>query len=397
MHNSAYRPLARRFRPKDFSSVVGQEVPLAVLKNSLTAKRLPHAVMFHGMHGTGKTTLARILSKTINCMAPSSPFEPCNTCESCQCIDTDTHPDVREVDAASRTGVDDIREMLESLPYQPILSQTKVYIIDEVHMLSKSAFNALLKNLEEPPDHVKFVFATTELYKVPATTLSRCLVLDLSPISADTLKKHLAFVAQSENISISEDALELLAQYSCGSARDALMALEKTHLFSQNSNITEDIVQKTIGIVSIGTASTLLDNLLNGKNQKARDFVQSLYAKGADPKTLLQTLQKSLYLKICTLAQKSQDDENRETSLPFLLFVWQVLLRAQKDIALSETPQQALDIALLRFHDLNILQEESRSMPLPEHGQRAVSIVNAIKKAFPEAEIQLSNHEEPHG
>ena len=391
MQKTAYRPLARRFRPKDFSSVVGQDVPLSVLKNSLDANRLPHAILLHGLHGTGKTTLARILSKAINCLHPQSAHEPCNTCESCLCIDTDTHPDVREVDAASRTGIDDMREMLESLPYQPVMSSTKVYIIDEVHMLSKSAFNALLKNLEEPPDHVKFVFATTELYKVPATTLSRCLILDLTPIDPQTLKNYLASISKKENIDISDDALALLTQHTGGSARDALMALEKMSLFSNNIPITAETVQKTLGIVSLEAAHTLLTHVLDGHNAEARSFLQSLYDQGAQPKSILTALQQALYALMCTTHAESTENTR---SLPFLLFVWQIIMRVQEEVALSENPQQALDVALLRFHDLSLLQAASCSTPLPEQGEKAATIVRAIKQAFPEATITLNEPKE---
>ncbi|MGE4562164.1 MAG: DNA polymerase III subunit gamma/tau, partial [Rhodospirillales bacterium] len=209
----AYRVLARKYRPEAFSGLIGQNVMVRTLTNAFQSSRLAHAFILTGVRGVGKTTTARIIARALNCVGPDGSgeptTEPCGQCEHCVAISEDRHVDVLEMDAASRTGVDDIRELIEGVRYRPTSARQKVYIIDEVHMLSKNAFNALLKTLEEPPEHVKFVFATTEIRKVPVTVLSRCQRFDLARVDTDTLAKHFADIAKREGAEITEAALHL--------------------------------------------------------------------------------------------------------------------------------------------------------------------------------------------
>src|SRR6185436_11853559 len=226
-----YRVLARKYRPRDFSGLIGQEALVRTLTNAIAQGRLAHGFMLTGVRGVGKTTTARILARCFNCVGPDGKggptAEPCGQCEHCRAIAEDRHVDVIEMDAASRTGIDDIRELIDGVRYRPVGARYKVYIIDEVHMLSEKAFNALLKTLEEPPEHVKFIFATTEIRKVPVTVLSRCQRFDLRRIEADKLAQHLGAIAASEGARLAPNALALIARAADGSARDGLSLLDQ--------------------------------------------------------------------------------------------------------------------------------------------------------------------------
>ena len=238
-----YRVSARKYRPAKFADLVGQGVLVRVLTNGLRSGKLPHAILLTGIRGIGKTTTARILARAINCTGRDVTVDPdpCGTCDSCQAIGHDRHMDVIEMDAASRTGVEDIREIIENAKYKPVSSQHKIYIIDEVHMLSKSAFNALLKTLEEPPAHVKFIFATTEIRKVPKTVMSRCMCFELRRWDLETLQKHLAWVCAQEGITAEEKAITLLARAADGSGRDGLSLLDQAIALSDGSVTTQGV------------------------------------------------------------------------------------------------------------------------------------------------------------
>ena len=236
-----YIVLSRKYRPKDLNDLIGQEVLAKSLRSCLNTKKVPHAFLFHGIRGVGKTTTARILARCLCCIGPDGQTDitssPCGTCRSCVAMDKEQHLDIMEFDAASRTGVDDIREVIEATQYAPVLGRYKIFIIDEVHMLSKSAFNALLKTLEEPPAHVKFIFATTEVQKVPETVLSRCMTFRLHPVSSDALAEYLISIAQKEGFSLEKDAADLIAEESEGSVRDALSILEQSLMISAKTKI----------------------------------------------------------------------------------------------------------------------------------------------------------------
>ena len=228
----SYQVLARKYRPKKFSEIVGQDVFVRLITSALKQKKIGHSFLFTGTRGVGKTTSARILAMTLNCLDPEEGdfFEPCGTCVSCENFLKDKHLDILEIDAASHTGVDDVRQLLDSCQYRPMMGKCRVFIIDEVHMLSKSAFNALLKTLEEPPAHVKFIFATTEVHKIPATILSRCLRFDLRRIELSVLAGHLGEICTRENIMASQEALRMIANVAEGSLRDALSILEQAKM-----------------------------------------------------------------------------------------------------------------------------------------------------------------------
>ncbi len=291
----AYRVLARKYRPSDFTGLIGQEALVRTLSNAFALGRIAHAFMLTGVRGVGKTTTARIIARALNCIGPDGKrtaptIHPCGVCEPCIAIAESRHVDVQEMDAASRTGIDDIREIIEGVRYAPASARYKVYIIDEVHMLSKQAFNGLLKTLEEPPPHVKFIFATTELRKVPVTVLSRCQRFDLRRIETPELVAHLEGIAQKESVAIEMPALALIARAAEGSVRDALSLLDQAIAHEEQGAITAESVRAMLGLADRGRILDLFEKVLGGNIAEALSDLRELYDRGADPLAIIQDL-----------------------------------------------------------------------------------------------------------
>ncbi len=285
--------LARKWRPKKFVDLVGQKNTVTILQNIIQSGRLHHAYLLTGTRGVGKTTIARIIAKALNCLSPSEN-EPCGTCDHCQQIDIGRFVDVIEIDAASNTGVDNIREVLENAQYTPTSGKYKIYIIDEVHMLSKSAFNAMLKTLEEPPAHVVFILATTDPHKVPITVLSRCLQLKLRNLSAPEIESYLAKILELENIKFEQPALQIIATAANGSMRDALSLTDQAIAFS-NGDITIQICQQMLGISDNNSIFSLLQAINNGNSQMLVDICRNLNETGCDFENILEQLNRALF------------------------------------------------------------------------------------------------------
>ena len=267
--NQVYAVLARKYRSQDFNSLIGQEVLVKTLTTAINTNRIAHAYIFTGIRGTGKTSTARILAKALNCLGTDKPTaQPCGVCENCKAITTGQHIDVLEIDAASHTGVDNMRDILDAAQYRPTNGRYKVYIIDEVHMLSQSAFNALLKTLEEPPEHVIFILATTEIRKVPVTILSRCQRFDLVRVSVETLKKHFAWIASQEKIELSDQANELLARAADGSVRDGLSLLDQA-IAQTGGKVDEKSVMDMLKRADRGVIVDFMQTLLSGDTSAA--------------------------------------------------------------------------------------------------------------------------------
>ena len=265
-----YKVLARKYRPSDFSGLIGQEALVRTLSNAFATGRIAHAFMLTGVRGVGKTTTARIIARALNCIGldgkrTEPTIQPCGVCDPCVAIAESRHVDVQEMDAASRTGIDDVREIIEGVRYAPASARYKVYIIDEVHMLSKQAFNGLLKTLEEPPPHVKFVFATTEIRKVPVTVLSRCQRFDLRRIETGELVAHLQSIAQKENVRIEDAALALVARAAEGSVRDALSLLDQAIAHGETGSITADTIRSMLGLADRGRVLDLFEKVMGGQ------------------------------------------------------------------------------------------------------------------------------------
>src|ERR1700733_14740305 len=297
-HASAYRVLARKYRPTRFDDLIGQEAMVRTLRNAFALSRVAHAFMLTGVRGVGKTTTARIIARALDCIGPDGTggptADPCGVCPNCVAILADRHPDVVEMDAASRTGVDDVREIIEATRYRPIQARTKVFIVDEVHMLSRNAFNALLKTLEEPPPHVKFVFATTELRKVPITVLSRCQRFDLRRVRIAELAQHFAHIARQEGVVVESGALEQIARAADGSVRDGLSILDQA-IAQADGAITESAVIDMLGLADRGLMFDLLDAVMAGQPRQALEITDRAYERGADLGTLLQDLLELLH------------------------------------------------------------------------------------------------------
>lgn len=364
----AYQVLSRKYRPQNLEQLVGQDVLVQSLKNAFETARIPHAILLHGIRGVGKTTTARIIAKSLNCLgndgkSTNPSITPCDVCASCKGILNDRHMDVVEIDAASNTGVDDMRELTESSKYKAIQGRYKIFIIDEVHMLSKSAFNALLKTLEEPPPHVKFIFATTEIKKIPDTILSRCLRFDLSAIQPDQTVEHLKNVLTSENLSAENDALAMIARAADGSMRDALSLLDQAIILDNSNCIKAETVSKMLGLSNRDILFAMYEKLFDGALQDSINLLHSLYEHGANPLYITQDLIDILYWVICikqlpNLANdKNWPQADREkgaqlaTKLPLsvLLQSWDLMQKAYEDVKLSHQPNQALDVALMRL------------------------------------------------
>src|SRR5580658_10497407 len=289
-----YRVLARKYRPSDFTGLIGQEALVRTLSNAFASGRIAHAFMLTGVRGVGKTTTARIIARALNCIGPDGKrgeptIHPCGVCDPCVTIAESRNVDVQEMDAASRTGIDDVREIIEGVRYAPASARYKVYIIDEVHMLSKQAFNGLLKTLEEPPPHVKFIFATTEIRKVPVTVLSRCQRFDLRRIETGELIKHLETIAKNENVNIEPAALASIARAAEGSARDGLSMLDQA-IAQADGPVTESVVVDMLGLADRGLVFELFEAVMAGNPRQALEITDRLYERGADLGVVLQDL-----------------------------------------------------------------------------------------------------------
>ncbi|MEE8334568.1 MAG: DNA polymerase III subunit gamma/tau [Alphaproteobacteria bacterium] len=361
-----YRVLARKYRPATFAELIGQEAMVRTLTNAIAADRLPHAFILTGVRGVGKTSTARIMARALNCVGPDGnggpTAAPCGMCEHCQAIAADRHVDVIEMDAASRTGVNDIRELIDGVRYRPVDARYKIYIIDEVHMLSNNAFNALLKTLEEPPEHVKFIFATTETRRVPVTVLSRCQRFDLRRVDAEALSTHFAQVAAKEGASIGDGALGLIARAADGSVRDGLSLLDQA-IAHAAGEVTEDIVRDMLGLADGARIYDLYEAVMKGAVADALDIFADLYASGADPAVVLQDMLEITHWltrlkmapKAADAAAVSENDRMRGTALaealavPTLGRAWQMLLKGLGEVRVAPSAVQAAEMVLIRL------------------------------------------------
>src|ERR1700761_7761119 len=291
--STPYRVLARKYRPQDFTGLIGQEALVRTLRNAFAAGRVAHAFMLTGVRGVGKTTTARIIARALNCVGPNGTggptADPCGVCANCVAILADRHPDVTEMDAASRNGVGDVREIVEAVRFRPMQARNKVFILDEVHMLTTQAFNALLKTLEEPPPHVKFIFATTELRKVPITVLSRCQRFDLRRVRVAELTEHYGRIAKRENVAIEPDALAQIARAADGSVRDGLSMLDQA-IAQADGPVTAAQVIDMLGLAEREAVFELMDAVLSGKPSTAFAITDKAYERGTDLGALLQDL-----------------------------------------------------------------------------------------------------------
>lgn len=361
--DQAYRVLARKYRPADFDTLIGQEAMVKTLSNAIDTGRLAHAFIMTGVRGVGKTTTARIIAKALNCTAHDGPtINPCGTCDNCKSIAESRHVDVLEMDAASRTGVDDIREIIESVRYAPTAARFKIYIIDEVHMLSKNAFNALLKTLEEPPEHVKFIFATTEIRKLPVTVLSRCQRFDLKRVESDVLVAHLANLVEKEGCKAEDGALKLIARAAEGSVRDSLSLLDQA-IAHGAGDVSEGQVRDMLGLADRAQVLDLFELLMKGEIAEALTTLRSQYDSGADPVVVLSDLLEVSHwltrLKVTpdtgtdvlvSEAEKSLGGSMAEKlSMPHLTRAWQMLLKGLGEVKIAPSPIAAAEMVLIRL------------------------------------------------
>ena len=360
-----YRVLARKYRPQTFKDLIGQETLVKTLANALQYGRLAHAFVLTGVRGIGKTTTARIIAKGLNCVGADGnggpTINPCGTCSNCLSITEDRHVDILEMDAASRTGVDDIREILDGVRYKPVGARYKIYIIDEVHMLSKNAFSALLKTLEEPPENVKFIFATTEIRKVPITVLSRCQRFDLRRIGIEDLINLFSTICEKENIQADSEALRLIARAADGSARDGLSLLDQAMALTEDQ-ISPELVQKMLGLGDKKELFDLFEEVMQGNVPEALSRVVNLNALGADPLQIAQDLLEITHLvtkfKVASkvVGEMVTDLEIERgnylaSKLPMVQLgrCWQMLLKGISEIQQATSQLAALEMVLIRL------------------------------------------------
>ncbi len=401
----AYQVLARKYRPETFADLVGQDAMVRTLKNAFEADRIAQAFVMTGIRGTGKTTTARIIAKGMNCVGTDGSggptTDPCGQCEHCTAIMEGRHVDVMEMDAASRTGVNDIREIIDSVHYRAASARYKIYIIDEVHMLSRNAFNALLKTLEEPPAHVKFLFATTEVEKLPVTVLSRTQRFDLRRIPAELLTKHFAHVCEMEGVEAEEEALRIIAAAAEGSARDGLSILDQAiahaDMDSEGKVIAAN-VRDMLGLADKGAQRRLLTHLLEGDAKALLAGIDEQYALGVEPLALMRALMDLVHR--ITVAQVSGGEpdapsEEERTALaefasrlgaPELHRLWQLLLKGHEEVRQAPDPLVSLQMALLRV---------LHAAEMPDPGKLLKRIEELAKNGVPAAQSGSSAESAP--
>ncbi|MGB0499113.1 MAG: DNA polymerase III subunit gamma/tau [Rubricella sp.] len=366
MADTPYQVLARKYRPQTFADLIGQEAMVRTLKNAFEADRIAHAFVMTGVRGVGKTTTARIIAKGLNCVGPDGTggptVEPCGQCGPCKAIAEGRHVDVQELDAASNTQVEKMREILAGVPYRPTETRYKIYIFDEVHMLSNSAFNALLKTLEEPPSHVKFIFATTEIRKVPVTVLSRCQRFDLRRIEPEVMSAHLLKIAQAEGAEIEPDALALIVRAAEGSARDALSLLDQAIAHGAGTT-TVGQVRAMLGVADRGRGLDLFEMVMRGDAAGALGELSEQYAGGADPAAILRDLAEiTHWISMIKVTPEAAEDPTlgpdartrgrdlaERLRMPVLTRAWSMLLKALEEVAASPNAMMAAEMALIRL------------------------------------------------
>ena len=360
----AYRVLARKYRPASFDTLLGQDAMVRTLANAIARDRLAQAWLLTGVRGVGKTSTARIIAKALNCVGPDGAggptISPCGVCEPCVAIAAGRHMDVIEMDAASNTGVDDVREIIEAVRYASASARYKIYIVDEVHMLSKNAFNALLKTLEEPPPHVKFIFATTEVNKVPVTVLSRCQRFDLRRVPAETLVAHFAAITAAEGATAEPEALALIARSAEGSVRDGLSVLDQAIAHSGGA-VTAQAIREMLGLADRGAVRQLFGHVLAGEAPAALAALAEQYDLGLDPEMLLRELLELVHAITRIRVAPADDpalsveekavlrDWAQRLSFPALHRLWQLLLKGLAEVQAAPVPLQAAEMALLRL------------------------------------------------
>ena len=420
---TSYQVLARKYRPASFDSLIGQEVLVRTLRNAIKLGRLAHAFIMTGERGTGKTTTARIIAKTINCTKNddgSIPLEPCGVCDSCVSVTEGRNVDVIEMDAASHTSVDDVREVIESIKFRPVAARFKVYIIDEVHMLSRNAFNALLKTLEEPPAHAKFIFATTEIKKVPVTVLSRCQRFDLRRVDVETLTQHFASICVKESVEAEEEALKLIAKVADGSVRDGLSLLDQAIAVSERK-LDSALLQSMLGLADKGQIFTLLGFVLQGEAPKALELFDSMYNQGVMPQSVLSDLCVFIHLlarlkisgvksadpSIPHALHKSAVDLAHAMPLSSLMRAWQLATKSIPEVSLAPAPKLAVDMVLIKLgYSANLpdpaglikhlgKSEASASSSVPNTDSSVAPPVSSSLPSYPQKPIEKLVKEKP--
>ena len=364
MENKTHKVLALKYRPKNFKELIGQDIMVQTITNSINLNKLPNAYLLTGIRGVGKTTTARLIAKALNCNKNFLKEENCN-CNHCEEISNSKHLDVLEMDAASNTSIDDVRELIESSKYNPTSAKYKIFIIDEVHMLSKQAFNGLLKTLEEPPPHLKFIFATTELKKIPVTIVSRCQRFDLHRVSIQALLENLKKISNFEGGQISEGALKLISKASEGSVRDSLSLLDRA-LVSQQINekeIDENFVREMLGIADRSKIFELLKFIFDGDQKKSLESLRSMMNQGVEPTAFLNDLLEATYhiqqkkilgnletdLSISQIEIEMIDSISKDIKISTLILFWQFILKSLDELSIVSNPFLSLEMLIIRL------------------------------------------------
>ncbi len=356
--------LSRKYRPATLDDIVGQEVLVTSIRNAFSLDKIAHAFLFTGVRGVGKTTVARVIALGLNCLKHEKPTtSPCGKCSNCLAIMNDRYDEVTEIDAASHTGVDEIRDLVEGMKYKTVSGRYRVYIIDEVHMLSLSAFNALLKTIEEPPSHVKFIFCTTEVKKIPITILSRCQRYDLRRVGIKELNSHIKKITISEKINISDDAIHLLSKVSEGSVRDSLTFLEQAIIgVDCKKKITEEILRNMMGLSDGEKIIQLLEKIIAGDVEKSLEILEDITNCGAEPLLIIQELLSMVhlmaYIKVTDGKNEKEIAENAynklkeisaDISIPIIGKLWHMFVKALDEINICSNPYDALEMILIRI------------------------------------------------
>ncbi len=415
----SYKVLARKYRPKTFDDFVGQDLFVKILKNAFAINRIAHSFLFTGIRGVGKTTAARIISACLNCVGETGKggptINPCGLCNSCRSIANGNHVDVLEIDAASKTGVGDIREIIDSVKYKPASARYKVFIIDEVHMLSTNAFNALLKTLEEPPAHTKFIFATTEIHKIPVTVVSRCQRYDLRRVSPKTLIEYLRQILQKEEKHFEDEALSLVARASEGSVRDALSLLDQIILQSDERANVEDI-QALLGLSDRHKLLDLFEFILEGEIKKSLDTLRQLFTNGADPILILKEISEITHwvtsLKVAPDLSKdplftSTEKEKgtylaRKTPLSVLIRMWQIISKTLEEENIHTNQLAHVEMSIIRLTTISILPtpaeiiKEYKNLNSNQPYSELKKKDQIIQKLKTKSDDEIHLHEESH-